>query len=176
MENKPSTAVLSIGYGVIIALAVIVISLILFLLNVSRENALNYVVYIVFLAGILLAQFNYRNKYLGGHITYGQAFSLGVLISLFLAIIMAVYTYIFLKYIDPGAMEEGMAMAEQKMMERGMSQTEIDQGMAFARKFATVGVTTVMTLVTYFIIGMVMSLITAIIVKKEDTEFGQPAA
>jgi hypothetical protein len=176
MENKPSTAVLSIGYGVIIALAVIVFMLILFLLNVSRENILNYFSFVILIAGLLLAQFNYRNKYLGGHISYGQAFTLGMLTSLFLAIIMGIYTYIFYKYINPGAMEENMALTEQKLMNQGMSETEIEQGMAIANKFASVGMYAFMAFVGNFIGGMITSLITAIFVKKEDTEFGQPAA
>jgi hypothetical protein len=175
MENKPSTVVLSLGYGVIIALAIIVFDLILFLLNLSQNSALKWITYLILLAGIVLAQFNYRNKYLGGYIDYGKAFKLGMLTSLFLAIIMGIYTYIFLQYIDPGAMEEGMALAEQQMMDRGMSDAEIEQGMAIARKFSGVGMATFSAVLLNFIVGMVISLITAIFVKKEDTGFGRPA-
>jgi hypothetical protein len=176
MENKPSTLMLSLGYGVIIALANIVFNLILFLLNISQTNPLNYLAYCILVAGIILAQFNYRNKYMGGFITYGNAFTLGLLTSIFLAVIMGIYTFIFLKYIDPGAMEEGMAIAEQKMMDRGMSDMEIEQGMAIARKFAGVGMATFMTLLSNIFLGTVISLLTAIFVKKEDTGFGQPVA
>jgi hypothetical protein len=176
MENKPSTLMLSLGYGVIIALAVIVFNLILFLLNLSQDNPLNYFAYAILLAGIILAQFNYRNKYMGGFITYGNAFKLGLLTSIFLAVIMGIYTFVFLKYIDPGAMEEGMAIAEQKMMDRGMSDMEIEQGMAIARKFTGVGMATFMAILSNIFLGMVISLLTAIFVKKEDTGFGQPVA
>ena len=141
MENKPSTLVVSLGYGVIIALAVIVFSLILFLLNLT-ESGLKYISYVILLAGIFLAQLNFRNKYLGGYIEYGKAFTVGMLTSLFLALIMGIYTFIFVKYIDPGAMEEGMALAEQKLMDKGMSDAEIEQGMAIARKFSGVGLAT----------------------------------
>ena len=174
MENKPSTVVVSLGYGVIIALAVIVFSLILFLLNLT-ESGLKYISYVILLAGIFLAQLNFRNKYLGGYIEYGKAFTVGMLTSLFLALIMGIYTFIFVKYIDPGAMEEGMALAEQKMMNKGMSDAEIEQGMAIARKFSGVGLATFFVVLGYFVIGMIISLITAIFVKKEDTGFGQPA-
>jgi len=167
---------LSLGYGVIIALAIIVFSLILFLLNLKQGSGLEYLTYVILLAGIVLVQLNYRNKYQGGFITYGEAFKIGMLSSLFLAIIMGIYTFIFFQYIDPGAMEEGMALAEQKMMDRGMSDMEIEQGMAIAKMFQGVGMYTFFAVVGNFIIGMVISLITAIFVKKEDTGFGQPAA
>lgn len=175
MENKPSTTILSLGYGVIIALAIIVFSLILFLLNLSKGSGLEYLSYLILLAGLFLAQTNFRNKYQGGFITYGKAFTVGMLTSLFLSVIMGIYTYIFFQYIDPGAMEEAMTMAEQKMMDRGMSDMEIEQGMAIARKFQGVGMYTFFAIVGNFVIGMIFSLITAIFVKKEDTEFGQPA-
>jgi len=168
MENKPSIVVLSLGYGVIIGLAIIVFSLILFLMNLSQGSGLEYISYLILLAGIVLVQINYRNKYLGGYIEYGKAFLIGLLSSVFLAIIMGIYTFVFFKYIDPGAMEEGMVLAEQKMMDRGMSDMEIEQGMAWANKFQSVGMFTFIAIVGNIFIGMVFSLITAIFVKKEN--------
>jgi hypothetical protein len=176
MENKPSTLIVSIGYGVIIALAIIVFSLILFLLNVAQGNALEYLTYLILLGGLFLAQTNFRNKYLGGYIEYGKAFTVGMLTSLFLSIIMCIYTYIFFKYIDPGAMEEATTLAEQKLMDQGMSDMEIEQGMALVRKFSGVGMYTFFAFFGNFVIGIIFSLITAIFVKKENTDFGQPSA
>jgi hypothetical protein len=175
MENKPSTAIVSLGYGVIIALAIIVFSLILFLLNLTKGSGLEYLQYLILLAGLFLAQINFRNKYQGGFITYGKAFTVGMLTSLFLSVIMGIYTYIFFQYIDPGAMEEAMTIAEQKMMDQGLSDMQIEQGMAIARKFQSVWMYTFFAIILNFIIGMIFSLITANFVKKEDTEFGQPA-
>jgi hypothetical protein len=176
MENKPSALVVSIGYSVIISLAVIVLSLILFVLNLDKGNGLEWLSYVILIGGIWLAQLNYRNKYLGGFITYGQAFTIGLWISLFLSIIMGIYTFVFFKYINPGAMEEAMAIAEQKMMDRGMTDLEIEQGMAMANKFASVGMYTFLAVAGNFVLGIIFSLVTAIFVKKENTGFEQPSA
>jgi hypothetical protein len=175
MENKPSTAIVTLGYGVIIALAIIVFSLILFLLNMARDSALQYLTYLILLGGLFLAQTNFRNKYMGGFIEYGKAFTVGLLTSIFLSIIMGIYTFIFFKYIDPGAMEEAMTLAEQKMMDRGMSDMEVEQGMAIARKFQGVGFYTFFAIAGNIFIGSILSLITSIFVKKENTDFGQPS-
>jgi hypothetical protein len=175
MENKPSTAIVTLGYGVIIALAVIVFSLILFLLNITKGSALEYLSYLIILGGLFLAQTNYRNKYQAGFIEYGKAFTVGLLTSVFLGVIMGIYTFIFFKYIDPGAMEEAMTLAEQKMMDRGMSDMEIEQGMNMARKFQGVGIYTFLAVAGNIFIGSIFSLITAIFVKKENTDFGQPS-
>jgi hypothetical protein len=176
MENKPSTATVTLGYGVIIALAIIVFSLILFLLNVKQGSGLEYLTYLILLGGLFLAQTNFRNKYQGGYIEYGKAFTVGLLTSIFLSIIMGIYTFVFFKYIDPGAMEEAMTIAEQKMMDRGMSDMELEQGMAIARKFQGVGIYTFFAVAGNIFIGTIFSLITSIFIKKENTDFGQPAA
>ena len=166
---------LSLGYGVIIALAIIVFSLILFLLNLT-QSGLENLSFLILLGGIVLVQFNYRNKYQGGFITYGEAFRIGLLTSLFVGIIMGIYNFIFLRYIDPGAMEEIMTMAEQKMMDRGSSELEIEQGMKFMSMVNNVGWYTFFAVIGNIFIGTIISLITSIFVKKEDTGFGQPAA
>ena len=176
MENKPSTAVVTLGYGVIIALAIIVFSLILFLLNFSQGSGLEYLSYLILLGGLFLAQTNYRNKYQDGFIEYGKAFTIGVLTSLFLSVIMGIYTFVFFRYIDPGAMEEAMTIAEQKMMDRGLSDMDIEQGMALARKFSGVGMYTFVAVAGNLFIGVIFSLITAVFVKKENTDFGRPTA
>lgn len=175
MENKPSVLVVSIGYGVIISLAVVVLSLILFLLNIKGGNGLEWLSYLILIGGIWLAQLNYRNKYLGGFISYGQAFTVGMFISLCVGVIMGIYTFVFFNYIDPGAMEEAMTIAEQRMMDRGMTDLEIEQGMMMARKFSSVGMYTFLAVAGNFIMGMIFSLVTAIFVKKENTGFEQPS-
>jgi hypothetical protein len=175
MENKPSTAIVTLGYGVIIALAIIVFSLILFLLGLDQGSGLEYLSYLLLLGGLFLAQTNFRNKYQGGYIEYGKAFTIGLLTSIFLSLIMGIYTFIFFKYIDPGAMEEAMTIAEQKLMDKGMSDMEIEQGMAIARKFQGVGMYTFVAIFGNIFFGAILSLITAIFVKKEDSGFGQPS-
>ena len=176
MENKPSTFTITLGYGVIVALALVVFSLILYLLGLDKNPGIAYLSYLILLAGIILAQLNFRKKYLGGYIEYGKAFTVGLLTTLWVSIIVALYTFIFFKYIDPGAMEEGMAIAEKKMMDKGMSDQEIEQGLAFMQKMQNVGFYTTVALIGNFVVGIVFSLITSIFIKKENPEYGQPQA
>ena len=173
MENKPSLFTVCIGYGALIALAVIVLSLVLFLLDLDQNRSLQYLSYLILIAGIILVQINYRNKYSNGFIEYGKAFTVGMLSSLVLAVIVGIYTFVFFKYINPGAMEEIMVQAEQRMMDRGMTDMEIEQGMAMAEKMQTPGWYTTFAVLGNFIIGIVISLITAIFVKREDRNFGE---
>jgi len=175
MEKKPSIVMVCLGYGVIISLAIIVLSLILFLLNLDQNKPLQFLSYAILIGGIILSQINFRNKYSGGFIEYGKAFLVGMLASLFLAVILGVYTWVFFKYIDPGAMDEVMLQTEQQMLDRGMTDMEIEQGMAMATKFQSVGMFTFFAVFGNFVVGIIISLITAIFVKKENLNFDQPA-
>lgn len=176
MEKRPSLFAVCLGYGAIIALAIIVLTLILFLLNLDQNKGLQFLSYIILIAGLLLSQLNYRNKYSDGFIEYGKAFTVGFVTSIILAIIMGVWTFIFFKYINAGAMEEVMMQTEQSMLDRGMTDMEIEQGMAIARKFQTVGAMTTFAILGNIILGIVISLITSIFVKRENPNFGEPAA
>jgi hypothetical protein len=175
MENKPSSLVLGLGYGALIALAGIIFSLILFVTGFDKTQSwMQNLGYLITLAGILLAQFNFRDKYNGGFISYGDAFKIGLLTSLFLSIITAIYLFIFFQYIDPGAMDEIMLKAEQQMLDQGRSDLEIEQGMKFMQMVNNVGWYTFFGFLGNFIAGLVISLITSIFVKKENPDFSQP--
>ena len=112
---------------------------------------------------------------MGGYSTFAQSFTIGLWISLFLSVIMGIYAFVFFKYINPGAIEEAMAIAEQSMMDQGMTDLQIEQGMAIAQKFSSVGYYTIMAIVANFFLGIVFSLITSIFVKKEGAGFDQPS-
>jgi len=174
MENKPSTFTITLGYGVLIALALIVFALITYLVGANDSPWLVIVVGILIVGGIILAQINFRNKYLGGFMEYGKAFTIGFLTVLFLSILYAVYAYIFAKYIDPGAIEEQLAKAEQNMVSQGKSEEEIELGMKYASMFATPGLSAVGAFIMYTLFGTVVSLITSIFTKRENQGFNQP--
>ncbi|MDX9906164.1 MAG: DUF4199 domain-containing protein [Bacteroidales bacterium] len=175
MENKPNTLMICLGYGVIIALAGIVFSLILFVTGADETQSwMQNLTYIITLAGILWAQYNYRNKYNNGFITYGEAFKIGLLTVLFLSVITSIYTFIFFKFIDPGAMNEIMLKAEQSMLDQGRTDMEIEQGMKFMQMVNNVGWYTFFGFLGTFVIGIIISLITSAFIKKENTNFSQP--
>lgn len=178
LETTPhrGQGIVTLGYGLILSVAMIVFILLIFLTVEDKQSPLNYLSYLILLAGILMAQINYRNKYLGGYIEYGKAFVVGMLTALFASIIVGIFTFVFFKYIDPGAMEEIMAMSEQQMMDRGMSDLEIEQGMDMAKRFNTPGMYTTFAVLSNFIIGVVISLITAIFVKRENKDLNLPTA
>lgn len=175
MAKKPSALLIGLGYGTLTALAGVVFSLILFVTELDQTQSwMQNLTYLITLGGILLAQITYRNKYNNGFITYGEAFKIGLLTSLFLAIITSIYLFIFFRYIDPGSMDLIMQKAEQQMLDQGKTDLEIEQGMKFMQMVNNAGWYTFFGFLGTFFGGVVISLITSIFVKKEDMSFNQP--
>jgi uncharacterized membrane protein (DUF485 family) len=114
----------------------------------------------------------YRDTMFNGKITFGQAFTFGVLLIVFSSVISSLYSYILNKYIDPDYMHRVMTMIQDKtyqmLSNSGMSQDQIEAQMI---KIEEKGVpspieTLVSSLEGGLIGGAIMSLISSAIVKK----------
>ncbi len=114
----------------------------------------------------------YRNNHLDGKITFGKAFSFGVIIIVLSAVIGSIFSFILYKFIDPGYMERIMTSMQEKMYQMlsnmGTPEAQIEEAM---RAFQEKGIPTAMQTVQQALIGgliggALMSLISAAIVKK----------
>jgi hypothetical protein len=176
MEDKKQTVVsASMIYGLLVAVAVIIFSLIIFLLDTDSKSPLNYLSYVFIVAGVIYAQVNYRNKQLSGYITYGKAFMVGLMTMVFAAILVAIYTYINVTVIDPGIVEEARQIGEERMIKQGMTDLQIDQTFAMTGWMFSPAWMTFMVVAANIFVGAIISLITAIFIKKED-QTTMPAA
>lgn len=172
-NTAPSETVFSnaLKYGLYTAVAYILVSLLYYVLDISRESWLNYLVYLIIIAGIVMATINYRDKINGGNISFGKAFSTGVIISTVVGLIGAIYVYVFFNYIDPNAQKEMLEAVEQKLLEQGMSDEMIDQQVAMTQKFMKPAFMMISSLIGTVLIGSIISLITSAVLKKTDDSF-----
>jgi prepilin signal peptidase PulO-like enzyme (type II secretory pathway) len=179
MEQQPNTKLkVTMTYGIYLAAISIVMSLIIWATSLIEHmglfgSAFIGVFQLVMLA-FLLVYFTkrYRDTMFDGRITFGQAFSFGVMLIVFSSVISSLYSFILNKYIDPDYMHRVMTMIQDKtyqmLSNSGLSQDQIDAQMS---KFEEKGIPTpIETLVSSLegglIGGAIMSLISSAIVKK----------
>lgn len=55
---------------------------------------------------------SYRDHYNSGYISYGKSLGAGVVITVYAAIITAIYIYVLYAFIDPGLIDKSLALAE----------------------------------------------------------------
>jgi hypothetical protein len=179
MEQEPNTRLkLTMTYGLYLAGINILWSVIIWATSMLEHLGLFGSIFIgifnLFLLAYLLVLFTkkYRDNIFDGKITFGQAFSFGVMLVVFSSAITAIYSYIQNKFIDPDYMHRIMTMIQDKtyqmMSNSGLSQDQIDAQMAKIeqRGIPTPIETLVQALESGLIGGAIMSLISSAIVKK----------
>jgi hypothetical protein len=99
--------------------------------------------------------------------TYGQAVGAGVVIFLYYAILIAVFTYILYAVIDPGLIDKQLAAAEELLAKRGLPQEAMDASLKIQKKMMKPEIMAPIGIFGNMLYGVIMSLIVAIFAKKE---------
>ncbi len=169
MEQK-SIFSSSLTAGVLVSVALIIFKLALFLLDVDDESYIQFGYYIVFALGLAWAVYSVRNNKLDGFATYGKAFMIGLYASISIAVIMAVYTYVYMKYINPAFVDNLLANAEDKMIEANpdMSDADLNKALEITKIFMQPGLMSVFSIFGSLFTGALFSLIVAIFAKREQ--------
>jgi hypothetical protein len=167
MENKVSVWKANLNSGIIMGLAGIVYSLILYFLDQTLNRNLGYIWFVAIIVLLFFFIKAYRDNYLKGFITYGQSVGAGVVIMLYYAIISAIFGFILYKFIDPGLIDKLIAMTEETMLERGLPEAAIEQGMKVQKKLMTPGIMNAIGIFNNVLIGTILSLIISIFTRKE---------
>jgi len=169
-ENKSSLWKNALNWGVIMGIVLIIYSLLMFFLDLSLEQWVGWVSYVFMIGILILATINYRDKAMGGVLSYGQALGFGVVVILFASIINAIYFYVFVEYIDPEFINKMLAMGEEKMIEQGIPEEQIELGIEMQKKFMKPIVMSLISIPTTVFMGLIFSLITSIFLKKTQPE------
>jgi hypothetical protein len=167
MEEKVNVWKANLMNGLILGLAGIVYSLIMYFLDLTLNKTQGYV-FIVVEAGLLFLFLKaYRDNVKHGQITYGESFGAGVIISLYYSIIMAVFIYILYSFIDPGLVKKSLAMAEEIMQKKGIPEASMDMAMKMQEKIMKPQIIAPLSIFMNMIWGVVLSLIISIFIKKD---------
>lgn len=167
MEQK-SLLQYSMNYGLITGLILIVYSIVIYLIGQSLNQVLGYVAILILAGCIYYFTKQYRDKVRQGFIKYGQAFSFGLLIGVFTAILLAFFSYIEVTYIDPNLVEKQLDIMQQKMVEKGLSDSQIEMIIAQSREWMTPVKMFFMSILSFSFWSTIIALITASILKKNN--------
>jgi hypothetical protein len=155
-------------HGLLIGLGLIVLLLVDWLLGFYGQNfAFGLLTYAVIIGGLLWSGFSYR-KELGGYISYGQAFTFGLVVFVCFALLVAIFQLLLVYVIDPNYTKAVYVIAEQKMLDMGVPSEKIDVAMGMASKFQHPSITFLIKFCDTIFISAIISLITSAIIKKKD--------
>jgi hypothetical protein len=167
MEEKVSVWKANLTNGLILGLIGIVYSLVMYFLDFTFNKTQGYVFLLILIVALFFLIKSFRDNYLHGYMTYGQAVGAGVVIFLYYSIIMAVFIYILYTVIDPGLIGKQLAFTEELMAKRGLPQEAMDAAMKIQKKMIRPGIMVPVGIISNMITGVIMSLIVAIFIRKE---------
>jgi hypothetical protein len=173
MENKKQSAFASaFTPGIIISAALILFNLVMFLLEVTYDSKVNYLSYLILAIGLFWVITSYRNKQEGGFISYGGAFSSGFYAGLIISIIIAVYTFIYVQFINPGIVDDIMIKAEEDLLSKypDWSDEQIAQALSYTEMFTSPTIMAIFGFLGNLVASTIFSLIIAIFAKREKKE------
>lgn len=132
--------------------------------NVSTSTKIitTLVTYVPFILAILYTQVKHRAD-LGGYISYGRAFSTGFKVAAYAGLFTALIMVLYYKVLDRGAMDHVMEVALQKAGDN----EQAEKGAKMMEPYMAVFIAFAAA-ITYTILGLVISLISAAFVKKEN--------
>jgi hypothetical protein len=169
MVLNPSAGKSALYYGLLLSVALIVVHLVLFLTDLQTSTTGIVISLVVMIAGVVVAQLDYRNKKWGGLISYGKAVKIGFLTVLFASILVAPYTFIYHSYINTSDILDAKLEAFQQIYNLGLDPDGEAQSIKIQEFIHTPMIYAFFSIVWYAIIGIVISLITSIFIKKEPT-------
>jgi hypothetical protein len=85
-------------------------------------------------------------------------------------LLASTFSAFYVKFIDDSTVKKTLAMQREAMEAKGMDDAQIDQAISMAEKFSGPGSIFLLGLVGSALIGFILSLVIAAILKKERTE------
>jgi hypothetical protein len=169
-EKSASIWKSSLTNGIYLAIALILVSVVFYVTGSPFSKVGQYISYPIMIGGIILGQLAYK-KALGGTLTYGQAVGVGVLTMVFASLISGIYTYLLYAVIDPSLQEQLRIFTEEQIIQQGkVPEEQLEMAVNMAAKFQTPPIMFAMAVVGGAFIGTIISLITAIFIKKNPSD------
>ena len=167
MEQKKSMWKETLNYGIILGLVTVVFSVLTYMFDLTFKTWILWPSLLLSVVVLYLLLRSYRDHYNNGYITYGKSLGAGVIINIYAAIISAVYIYLLYTVIDPELMSKSMAVAEAKMVEKGLPEEAIEKAIEMQAKMLKPWFTTLSSTLSSIFYGFILSLIVSIFIKKE---------
>lgn len=171
--HNPPIQPTALRYGGITSLILIVLGLVYYLTDMidytgQTSNWLTTAInYGIMIGGIVLAIKYYRDEEMGGSIKFGKAFKVGMATGLIMAVITAIWTYIFFTFISPDLADTIMEASRTQMEDQGMDDDQIDQAIEMTKMFITPGAMTVFALFGTVVMAAIIAAIGGAIMKTE---------
>lgn len=138
--------------------------------NQSMGYLSGFLTFAILITIVVLAIRRQRDELQGGYISLGQCILLGMGVVLLSTLISSLVSLIYTQVIDPGYTERIMAQIEEAWESNGMSEEQIETARSWTTFMKNPFLTIAFNLLCFGLGGLILSLITGLIMKREKPE------
>lgn len=168
-DLAPNPTKVATKWALIFLITSIVLTYAIQFASADPNSPLKYIGYLPFIIFLILAQKEYKDQQ-GGFLTFGEGFSTGLRYSVFAGLLIAVFTFIYLTFLNPEVMAKAAENARAQMEAKGMSSEDIDKAVSMTKKIGPAVGSFVIAIIDT-IVGIIVALIGASALKKERSPF-----
>jgi hypothetical protein len=166
MENQLSSKSFMVNNGIILGVASILFALVLYATGNHLSPHWSAIIFIgIIIYGI--KQFKEANDHF---LSWGQGVKIGVGVAIVGSLIVVIYNYLFMNFIEPDFMNQMMEVQNQTYLDQGLTEEQIEAANKMTSSFSTPGIMAAVGIISYAIGGFIVSAIGAAIMKKSEEE------
>jgi len=166
-QNKISVWKGTLNPGIFLGLVLVLYSLLLYFTDQTFNKTLGSVVYLIYIAGSVLAVRSFRDKVRGGYISYGQVVGAGAVVGLYAGIVAGVFTYILYTMIDPGLLDKLLEFTKQTMLDKGLTDEQVEMSLKASSFMMKPWIMAISSVINSVFMITIISLIAGIFLKRE---------
>jgi len=167
IQERVTIKQVSMKWGLILGMVMIIYGMVLLLADLVGNQALGYVNYLFIAVLMYFAHRAYMDQG-NGFMSYGEGLKIGVLMTVVGSLISNIFSYIYVTFVDDSMIQKIMDITEQKMLDKGLSDAQIDQAMSMTEKFMTPIVMFPIAFIFTVFFGFIVALVVSAITKKAD--------
>lgn len=172
MEKAPlKTSSYALKFGGLLGLISVVFGFMLFLTDLHVQGGIPVMIAsILFMLTAILLGLRAFKKDNNGYMSVGQALKVGVGICLIGGIIGMLFQLLLLYVLDPEMLTKQLEIAKSDMLDRGLTMEQANAQIDMAKKMSNPGIQAAFGLIGSVFFGFVLTLIPALVMKKNETE------
>ena len=169
-ESLVTTRSVGVKFGLIMAAVSVAYFMVLSVSGVDMTQGLGrWASVVINIVIIFLAHKSFKDNG-DGYMSYGQGFTIGFWMSLISSAISSAFTWVYVKFVDTSFIQTMLEKQEEAMVERGMSDEQVEQAMEMTAKFMTPESMLIFGLIGGIIVLLIVTAIVGIFTQKKNPE------
>ncbi|MDX6747040.1 DUF4199 domain-containing protein [Polaribacter sp. PL03] len=171
MENQVNSKGFIVNNGVILGVATVILSLVIYATgnHLKPHWSTSIINAIIFIGAIVFGIKQYKAAN-GGFLSWGQGVKIGVGVAILGGLILVIYNYFFMNFIEPEFMNQMMEVQNQAFLDQGMTEEQIEAANEMGKAFQGPTIIAALGIIGYAIGGFIVAAIAAAIMKKSEEE------